>query len=289
MINLKDRKPKRSKKPETIVFYGGPGVGKTTLAAEFPKALFVQTEDGSGDLEITSATDGIVTTADEFMAILRAVHGQEHDFETLVIDSLDCLEPLLNRACCAANGWQSLEDPGYGKGYVEAQRQWSDAGSKTGVLDWIEAIKRDRGMNIVLIAHTAIRRVEDPDHAAYDQNTLRLHKMTIPTIIYHTDIIGYVHTVKTVAESVKGSQEKRNRVFGNGQRAILFEDRPTAIAKKRHLSMPAVIELSEPTEGGDANFRRIAPYLRLYRSEDQEFDLPLGEETAAGARADAAA
>ena len=48
----------KSDKPPRIVIYGVPGIGKTSLAAEFPDPIFIQTEEGTGNLELTSFADG---------------------------------------------------------------------------------------------------------------------------------------------------------------------------------------------------------------------------------------
>jgi len=57
--------------------------------------------------------------------------AEQHDFATVVIDSVDWLEPLVWAKACRDNGWNSIEDAGYGKGYVAALnlwRQYIDAG-----------------------------------------------------------------------------------------------------------------------------------------------------------------
>ena len=56
----------KSDKPPRIVIYGVPGIGKTSLAAEFPDPIFVQTEEGTGNLELTSFSAEPLTTFVEY-------------------------------------------------------------------------------------------------------------------------------------------------------------------------------------------------------------------------------
>src|SRR5262249_12653707 len=104
--------------PPRLVIHGLEGVRKTTLAARFPSPVFLQTEDGTGNLEL--ATFGLLEQFSAVRNAIAALGNESHDFRTLVLDSVDALEPLIWAAVCRERGWVSIEAPGYGKGYVEA-------------------------------------------------------------------------------------------------------------------------------------------------------------------------
>lgn len=111
--------------PPIIVVHGLPGIGKTTFAQNFPDAVFVQTEDGCPTgLEI--ATFGLCETFTSVIDAMRYLGKELHDHKTMVLDSLDKLEPLILAAVCADRGYASIESPGYGKGWVEADKWWLD-------------------------------------------------------------------------------------------------------------------------------------------------------------------
>ena len=94
-------------KPPRILIHGVHGVGKTTFAAGAPDPVFVLTEDGLGTLEMSHFP--LARTLDEVMQALAALYTEEHAFRTLVVDSVDWLEPLVHGKVCKDQGWSSIE------------------------------------------------------------------------------------------------------------------------------------------------------------------------------------
>ena len=88
--------------PPRLMIYGSEGVGKSTFAANAPKAIFIQTEDGLS--EIDCAKLPLVTSFDELLTQLKAIRDEEHDYQTLCIDSLDWTERLVWDRVCADYG-----------------------------------------------------------------------------------------------------------------------------------------------------------------------------------------
>src|SRR5262249_23137117 len=104
--------------PPRLIIHGLEGVGKTTLAARFPSPVFLHTDDGMGNLGL--AAFGLLEHLGAARDAFAALGNEPHDFRTLVLDSIDALEPQVWAAVCRERGWASIEAPGYGKGYVEA-------------------------------------------------------------------------------------------------------------------------------------------------------------------------
>ena len=92
-ISLASLRSSTSLSPPRLLLYGVAGVGKTEFAAASPRPVILQTEDGLGRIEAT--TFGLLRSFDEIMEALGALYTEPHDFETLVVDSLDWLEPLV--------------------------------------------------------------------------------------------------------------------------------------------------------------------------------------------------
>src|SRR5688572_27774326 len=117
-VSLADLRTMRADKPPLWLIYGPPKIGKTTLASEFEAPVFVQTEEGT-PIGAGLMSFGLLESYEAVEEALAALFG-EHDLKTVVIDSLSALEPLIWRAVCERNKWGSIEAPGFGKGYVEA-------------------------------------------------------------------------------------------------------------------------------------------------------------------------
>jgi hypothetical protein len=224
-INLSDLRTMRADKPPLWLIYGPPKIGKTTLASEFPNAVFVQTEEGTPvGAELTSF--GVLDSYGAVEEALAALFG-EHDLKTVIIDSLSALEPLIWREVCERNKWSSIELPGYGKGYVEADLIWRD------FVTALLALRRTRGMTIVLIAHSEIKRIEDPIHGPLDRYAVQLHKRAVDIIYKECDVIAFMNYRISVQE-VKGKFNQTSRKgVGAGQRVIYFADRPGFVAGNR--------------------------------------------------------
>src|SRR5690349_20725315 len=104
-----------------MVVYGVRGVGKTTLAAGAPHPVIAAVEDGIGMLDVPHW--GISSYGDMMQAI-GLLYADKHEYRSLVIDSLDWMEPLVQAETCRRNGWESVEAPGYGKGFIAALNVW---------------------------------------------------------------------------------------------------------------------------------------------------------------------
>jgi hypothetical protein len=78
-------------KPPRILIHGVHGVGKTSFATGAPAPVFILTEDGLGTLDVPHFP--LARTFDEVMQALAALYTEEHAFKSLVVDSVDWLQP----------------------------------------------------------------------------------------------------------------------------------------------------------------------------------------------------
>jgi hypothetical protein len=216
--------------PPRIIIHGREGSGKTTLAAQFPGPIFLQVEDGC-PAGLSIATFGVLARYDDVIAAITALENERHNYQTVVIDSLDVLESFVWDSTCAIHNWKSIESAGYGRGYVEADRQWQD------VLNGLDWLRRTRGMKVVLIAHSAVETVNDPRAPSYTSYQLRLHKRGRALNQDWADAIGFLSTELVIQTEDQGFK-KRTRADGGSARYIHWEGKPSFTAKNRY-ALPA--------------------------------------------------
>lgn len=232
-IDLKSISKNTPKAPR-ITIYGSSGIGKTTFAATAPTPIFVITEDGLGDLDVPHFP--LATSYDDVLEALATLGKEEHNFKTVVIDSLDWLEPLVWAATCKRLGVSSIEAPGYGKGYVESSTEWRE------FFKYVTALRDFKGMNVIMLAHGAISRVEDPIHPAYDTHGLKLHKRAAGICEEYSDVVGFAAMKTLLKVEDSGFGEKRNRAISTGER-VLFLSGTAAYTAKNRYKMPDVVKL----------------------------------------------
>ncbi len=144
-FDLKSISSTQSARALFALTYGTSGVGKTTFAADMPNSVFIQTEDGAGSLTLQAFP--LAKSYDDVMAAITAL-CEKHEYKTVVIDSLDHLEPLIWKKVCEDNNVKSIEQLTYGKGYTMALDLWRD------LLSGLRHLRDNQGMNVMLIAHT---------------------------------------------------------------------------------------------------------------------------------------
>lgn len=237
-ISLKDLKMVRATSSPRILIYGEPGIGKTSLAASFPDPVFLQIEDGTpSDIELTSF--GVIDSFANFMGAIDALYTEEHDFKTVVIDSVTELQRLVFTETCArgddkGNAKANIEDFGYGKGYVYASRIWQE------IIDGLNALRRDRNMTVILIAHSTIERFDDPEVASYDRYEIDLHKRSVGAIERDMDAIFLIKRSISIKKEDVGFNKERAIAEGGSNVFIHTEGRPAFVAKNRYGLPPKV-------------------------------------------------
>src|SRR6516164_11844285 len=99
MITIANVRTTTATLPPRIIIHGKEGSGKTTLAEKFPGPIFLQTEDGC-PAGLSIATFGVLANYDDIISAIAALGHEHHNFQTVVIDSVDVLEPLIWNATC---------------------------------------------------------------------------------------------------------------------------------------------------------------------------------------------
>jgi len=236
--------------PPRITIYGPPKIGKSTFASMAPSPVFIQTEDGLTALDVPHYP--LAKSFKEVMKYLEEIATEEHEFKTLVIDSLDWMEKLIHKQICEENGVTSLENLNWGKGYVAAFMLWEQ------YIDAVNYIRLNRNMCIIQIAHSEIKRHEDPETEGYDKYQIKLHKTASASITEKSDMILFVNYVVSVIKTQEGFN-KKTRAIGDGEAMLYTMNRPQAVAGNRY-SMPPEI----PFTRDGSYWATIAQYVPYF-------------------------
>ena len=217
--------------PPRIIIYGTEGIGKTTFAASTPAPVFLPTEDGLGGVQCDHFP--LAQSFEEIEQSLRDLLSEPHDYQTVVIDSADWLERLVWDAVCRQYGVESIEkaDGGYGRGYMQALVLWRR------IVAGLDALRRERGMLVLLTAHAKIERFEDPEANAYDRFVPRLHKYAAAMICEWADAVLFA--TRRIRTRTEQTGFNRQRTIASplgrdgGERILRCVGGPACVAKNR--------------------------------------------------------
>lgn len=227
--------------PPFWVIYGVEGIGKTTAAAKTPSPVFLCCEeglDGVTDMNGDQPPSWAIESKDDLMAAIAALYSEEHEFKSVIIDTADHLEPLIHADVAKEKNVGSIEDIGYGKGYVEALSHWRE------IFQGLNALRHDRGMNVIIVAHTMIKRFDSPDTDPYDRYMIKLHEKASALLRETATVVSFCNYLISIRQADAGFNKKISRGVGAGQRFIHFEERPAFQAKNRY-GLPEKVELKK--------------------------------------------
>lgn len=223
-----------------VVIYGPEGIGKSTLAARFPRPVFIDTEGSTRHMDV-SRTE----TPTSWAMLLEQVEHIRSDpgvCSTLVIDTADWAEQLCISKICADKKLTGIEDMGYGKGYVYLAEEF---GRLLNILEEIVS----KGVNVVLTAHAMMRKFEQPDEmGAYDRWELKLQKKTSALVKEWSDLLLFAN-YKTMAVA---TDDKGKKFKAQGGRRVMYTSHHPCWDAKNRLGIPEELPL---------DFSALAQYI----------------------------
>lgn len=213
-----------------IVLHGVEGIGKSTLASQFPEAVILDTEDGTNHIDVARVR------CDDWATLEGSMHELARDpqgFRTVVIDSIDWAERHLIDHLLAKANKRSIEDFGFGKGYTMVAEAM-------GRLLTVADMLIDRGLNVALVGHTTVKRTSPPDlDEGYDRFELKLTKQSGPLVKEWADCILFANYRTKVVEGTDGRMKARG-----GKERVLHTERAAAWDAKNRFGLPAELPMS---------------------------------------------
>lgn len=231
-FNLNSIKRSTMMSAPRIMIYGVEGIGKTTFAASAPSPIFILTEDGLGSLQVDHFP--IVRSFAEVMEAIGTLYSEKHSFETVVIDSLDWLEAIIVREIETKF---DAKDLAYGKGSLIAAEKWRT------LLDGLDALRNERGMSVILLAHTTIKRFDSPEVEPYDRFQPKLQERSNAVVREWADAVLFANYKTIVKKADVGFNKEISRGISTGERLLFTSERPAYMAKNRY-GLPETIGFS---------------------------------------------
>jgi hypothetical protein len=242
--------------PTRFALHSVEGFGKTTLAAFFPAPLFVCGESGF-PRDLGRAPSFVAPkTWQDVLALVDELIASAHAFESVVFDTMDWIEPLIWRYVCErdtsrksemnpkGNTLESIEDYGYGKGYLAAMEEMRR------LLTKLDDLQTKRAMHVVILMHSWVKPFHNPAGDNFDRWVPKMHERCARLVVEWAENVffGYFE-ITTLKDDPK---DKKAKGSSTGRRILGTRHNAMFDAKNR-FNLPDTIELNAPTE--------LMPYL----------------------------
>lgn len=207
--------------PPRVLIYSAPKMGKSTWASQAPSPIFFDIEQGLGALDVPAIH---IETFNDVLEGIKALWEQDHDFKTVVFDSLDWLSPLIIDHVCEQHKVSSIEKVGaFGAGYVEVDKAWKQ------VFDGLDYLRKKKSMTVILIAHAEVKTATPTDGDPYDYAAIKLQKRTAALVMEWCDVIGYAHQPRIVKKT-----DDNARALVKGERVLSVGHNPAYVTGNRY-------------------------------------------------------
>lgn len=223
-----------------ITIYGSPGIGKSTLASQFPDPLFLMTEQ-TGLVGI-NAIQPVNNFGDFWRNIKQLLKEPELPFKTIVIDSISKLDQLVIKHILDAEPVRkdgtkastlATACGGYGAGYLAASARHK---ALKNLLDEFQA----KGVTVVYIGHLSTVKHKAPDMEDFDKYSIVMgHEKCKEAYIDDVDLVGFCRLKSYVSDTDSG----RALVHSTSDRVILTGVSDGHVSKNR-FKMPNEIPMS---------------------------------------------
>ncbi len=194
----------------------------------------------------------VCETWEELTGCIETLRSDDHDFRTVVIDTVNGGERLCHEHVCRRDfegDWGDKGFASYGKGPDVALADWRT------LLSGLDALRAERKMTVVLLCHTRITKFQNPEGADYDRYQADMDRRTWSLTSKWADAVlfGNFSTSVSGVKENKRTGERRGKGEG-GQQRVMFCERHAAYDAKNRMGLPTEIDMGSSPAEGWANF-----------------------------------
>jgi AAA domain len=224
---------RKRRRPIFGLLYGQPGIGKSTFGASLPKPIVIATERldqiNVPKLPVPRDFKGLYDQID-------ALDKEQHEYESIVLDTVDAAELLIWQRVCSEGKVKSIEEfaGGWGKGYTRARELW------TGLLSKLSDMSER--YNVLLTAHAHVKTFADPSLSTpYDRWVMKIHDKSAEIIRQMVDLILFVQLETTIQKDTPKARKGRGIVSGD---RVLWTQPATGYEAKNRYDLESPLEFS---------------------------------------------
>ena len=174
------RKPV-STNPTSLLLYGAPKVGKTTMLSQLDDCLIIDTEKGARMLE--GYIQEVNSRDDLINMLLDIKDSKDVSYKYIAIDTIDKVAEWAEQRVCEEENVRSIADLAFGKGYGLVREK---------VAKTISAFK-DVSEHLIIIGHRKVAYAVTDGNPIVIPESLDLTGKLKNVIMAGSDAIGYVY------------------------------------------------------------------------------------------------
>lgn len=177
----------RIRKPFFMALFTGPGVGKTTFAASFPKPFFFDHEESSHSIDVNryrpDSYQDLMTSLEQFRD--EPVGSDKiKEVQTVVFDTLDETERLIHKKVAIDSKKQSIDHIGWQKGYDYAINHWAD------IISICRTIRDKHNIHFVFLCHAAEKSKTDAEKGlSFSRYEMAMHKKAAEYVFGQVEMV----------------------------------------------------------------------------------------------------